>query len=219
VTIPARLALRVSPDVPDEHVACFPNTYITAWQMLIGKARVGVDDTVFVWAGTSGLGSAGIEIARLAGAAVIASAGSEEKRAVLAGRDVDLVVDHYSPGMVEEVLRHTDGEGATIVFEHVGAATWARSLELCAPGGTIVSAGATSGDDARMDVTAMFVKQLRILGSRLGTMEDAIAAGRHLSAGRFEPLVGAVLPVEEVARAHALLEEGAVAGKIVLTFG
>jgi NADPH:quinone reductase-like Zn-dependent oxidoreductase len=218
VVVPAALAVPVAPAVPDEHVACFANTYITAWQMLVGKAQVGIDDVVFVWAGTSGLGSAAVEIARLAGATVIASAGSEEKRGVLAGRQVDLVVDHYSPRLVEDVLEFTDGKGATIVVEHVGAATWERSLELCASGGTIVSAGATSGDDARMNVTAMFVKQVRILGSRLGTMEDAIAAGRQLSAGRFEPLVGAVLPLEEVAEAHRLLEQGSVAGKIVLTF-
>jgi NADPH:quinone reductase-like Zn-dependent oxidoreductase len=219
VVVPARLALAVDPSIPDEHVASFPNTYITAWQMLVGKARVGLDDVVFVWAGTSGLGSAAVEIARLAGATVIASAGSEAKREVLAGRNVDLVVDHYSPEMVEDVLSFTAGKGVTIVFEHVGAATWERSLELCAPGGTIVSAGATSGDDARMNVTAMFVKQVRILGSRLGTMEDTIAAGRQLNAGRFEPLVGAVLPLEEVAEGHRLLEQGTVAGKIVVSFG
>jgi NADPH:quinone reductase-like Zn-dependent oxidoreductase len=218
VAVPAWLGLVVAPSVPDEHVACFANTYITAWQMLVGKAQVGIDDVVFVWAGTSGLGSAAVEIARLAGATVIASAGSEAKRAVLAGRQVDLVVDHHSPRLVADVLEFTGGKGVTIVFEHVGAATWERSLELCASGGAIVSAGATSGDDARLNVTAMFVKQVRILGSRLGTMDDAIAAGRQLSAGRFEPLVGAVLPLEEVAEAHSLLEQGRVPGKVVLTF-
>jgi NADPH:quinone reductase-like Zn-dependent oxidoreductase len=219
VAVPGWLALAVAPEIPDEHVACFANTYITAWQMLVGKARVSVDDVVFVWAGTSGLGSAAIEIARLSGATVIGSAGSERKRGVLAERGLDLVVDHYSPRMVDDVLEFTDGRRATVVIEHVGTVTWERSLELCASGGTIVSAGATSGDDARMDVTAMFAKQVRILGSRLGTMEDAIAAGRQLSAGRFQPLIGAVLPLEEVAQAHGLLEQGSVAGKIVLTIG
>ena len=102
------------------------------------------------------------------------------------------------------------------MVEHVGRATWQRSLELLASGGTIVSAGATSGDDARVDVTYLFVKQARILGSRLGTMEDALAAAEHLSAGRFRPLVGATLPLEEIADAHRLLEGGRVAGKIVV---
>jgi NADPH:quinone reductase-like Zn-dependent oxidoreductase len=102
------------------------------------------------------------------------------------------------------------------VFEHVGAATWRRSLELCAPGGTIVSAGATSGDGAEMDVTYVFAKQLRILGSRLGTMEDTLAAARHLNAGHFQPLVHAVVPLDQVADAHRLMDAGRVVGKIVV---
>jgi NADPH:quinone reductase-like Zn-dependent oxidoreductase len=219
VVVPAALALAVAPGVPDEHVACFPNAYITAWQMLVGKAGVGPGDTVFVWAGTSGLGSAAIEIAHHAGATVVASAGSEAKLEMLAARDVALVVDHHDAGMVEEVMAFTRGKGATIVFEHVGRATWQRSLELCASGGTIVSAGATSGDEVTMDVTYMFVKQIRILGSRLGTTEDATAALRHLNAGRFRPLVGALLPLEQIADGHRMLEEGQSIGKVVISFG
>lgn len=214
--VPAAFAVTVDPSIPDEYVASFPNTYITAWQMLVGKAAVSPSDTVFVWAGTSGLGSAAIEIAKIAGATVITSAGSEEKLAALAVRGPDLVLDHHAPDLVDRVLEFTAGDGATIVFEHVGQATWERSLEICAPGGTIVSAGATSGDDTRMNITYMFAKQVRILGSRLGTMEDTIAAVRHLSAGRFHPLVGSVLPLERVVEAHQLMEEGRVIGKVIV---
>jgi NADPH:quinone reductase-like Zn-dependent oxidoreductase len=216
--VPAALALRVAPGVKDEAVACFPNSYITAWQMLVGKAHVCPADTVFVWAGTSGLGSAAIEIAQVAGARVISSAGTEQKRRILATRNPDLVVDHRAPEMVSQVLEFTGGQGATIVFEHVGQATWERSLQLVAPGGAIVSAGATSGDAAAMDITAMFVKQVRILGSRLGTVDDALAAVRHLETGRFKPLVGEVLPLTQIAQAHRLMETGGVAGKIVISF-
>lgn len=214
--VPARFAVRVDPSVPDEHVAAFPNTYITAWQMLVGKAGLSPEDTVFVWAGTSGLGSAAVEIAKLAGATVIASAGSREKRDVLRRGRADHVLDHSADDLVERVLELTDGEGATIVFEHVGQATWQRSLELAAPGGAIVTAGATSGDDAAMNVTYVFVKQLRILGSRLGTMGDAVAAAAHLSAGHFSPLIGAVLALEQVGEAHALMDEGRVIGKVIV---
>ena len=184
----------VDPSVPDEHVAAFPNTYITAWQMLVGKAGVSPADTVFVWAGTSGLGGAAIEIARLAGATVIATAGTEEKREVLRRRsDPDARARPSRAGSRRRTFsRRPTASGATIVFEHIGQATWERSLELCAPGGTIVSAGATSGDDAQMNITTMFVKQVRILGSRLGTMTDTIDAATHLSAGRFRPLSAAV---------------------------
>ena len=214
--VPAQFAVRVDPSVPDEHVAAFPNAYITAWQMLVGKAGVGAADTVFVWAGTSGLGRAGIEIAKLHGARVLTSAGTGEKREVLRDGVADEVLDHHSPDLVDRVLELTDGVGPTIVFEHVGQATWERSIGMAAHGGTIVFAGATSGDDARVNVTYMFVKQLRILGSRLGTMADTIDAGRHLSAGRFSPLIGAVLPLEQLGEAHVLLDEGRVTGKVIV---
>jgi NADPH:quinone reductase-like Zn-dependent oxidoreductase len=214
--VPEAFAVAVDPGVPDEDVASFPNAYITAWQMLVGKAHVSPEDTVFVWAGTSGLGSAAIEIAELAGATVITSAGSGAKREVLAGRTAGLVLDHHAPDLVARVLDATDGRGATIVFEHVGQETWQRSLELCAPGGTLVSAGATSGDDVRMNVTYMFAKQVRILGSRLGTMEDALAAAAHLSAGRFRPLIGSVVSLADLPEAHDLMERGAVTGKVVV---
>ncbi len=102
--VPARFAVRVDPTVPDEHVAAFPNTYITAWQMLVGKAELSAADTVFVWAGTSGLGSAAIDIAKLAGATVITSAGTEEKREVLRAGRADHVLDHHAADLVERVL-------------------------------------------------------------------------------------------------------------------
>jgi NADPH:quinone reductase-like Zn-dependent oxidoreductase len=214
--VPAQFAVRVDPSVPDEHVAAFPNAYITAWQMLVGTAGVAAADTVFVWAGTSGLGGAGIEIAKLHGARVLTSAGTDEKREVLREGVADEVLDHHSPDLVDRVLELTDGVGPTIVFEHVGQATWERSIGMAAHGGTIVFAGATSGDDARVNVTYMFVKQLRILGSRLGTMADTIDAARHLSAGRFSPQIGAVLPLEQLGEAHVLLDEGRVTGKVIV---
>lgn len=219
VVIPARQAVKLSPRVSYVDAACFPNTYITAWQMLMGKAKLTPDDTVFIWAGTSGLGSAAIDIARLAGATVISSAGSEAKLEVLRGLHPDYILDHSKLDVVEQVMKLTDGEGASVVFEHIGHATWQRSMELAAPSARIVSAGATTGDDVHMDITYMFVKQLRIFGSRLGTMVDAFAAARHLNAGRFKPLVGTTIPFEELAEAHRLMEARQVIGKIMVTAG
>jgi NADPH:quinone reductase-like Zn-dependent oxidoreductase len=217
--VPEALAIPVAADVPAERVACFANAYITAWEMLVTKAGVGPDDVVFVWAGTSGLGSAAIDIARVAGARVIASAGSPAKLEQLAKLRPDLIVDHHTDDVVARALEFTGGLGASIVFEHVAQATWERSLELCASGGTIVSAGATSGDEVTMDVTAMFVKQVRILGSRLGTMDDAFAAARHLNSGAFAPLIADVLPLEGVSDGHRRLEQGDAAGKLVVRVG
>ncbi|MBS1879437.1 MAG: zinc-binding dehydrogenase [Actinobacteria bacterium] len=215
--IPSALAVPVSAAVPDADVASFSNTYITAWQMLNGKAEVGPDDTVFVWAGTSGLGSAAIEIARLFGAKVVTSVGSEAKRELVSRLQPDLIVNHYEEDICELVAEFTDGRGATIVFEHVGQASWERSMQMCAAGGTIVSAGATTGDRAEMDVTFMFARQLRILGSRLGTMDDALSAARHLEAGAFKPLIAETITLQEIAEGHRMMEEFAPAGKIIVS--
>jgi len=214
--LPAATAVRVDPGVPDAHVAAFPNTYVTAWQMLIGKARLSPADTLFVWGGTSGLGSAAVDIARIVGARVIASAGTDAKLEALRAYGVAATVHHHADDVVARVAELTDGEGATVVFEHIGQATWQRSLELVSPSGTIVSAGATSGDDARMDITLMFAKQVRILGSRLGTMEDALTAARQLNAGRLRPLIGPTVALADVAEGHRLLEEGAAIGKVIV---
>ncbi len=216
--ISANNAVKISKEVPVAHAAAFPNSYITAWQMLVGKVGVGPADTVFVWAGTSGLGSAAIEIAKLAGARVIASAGTEEKLEMLKAYHPDLIVDHYKPDMVKRVMDFTEGKGASIVFEHVGKASWQRTLELCAFGGTIVTAGATSGDEVAMDITYAFVKQIRIFGSRLGTMKDLSDSVRHLNSGYFKPLIGRALPLEEIVQAHELMEAGKIIGKITLEY-
>ncbi|HUH88259.1 MAG TPA: zinc-binding dehydrogenase [Pusillimonas sp.] len=216
--VSAANAVCLSDDVPVSYAAAFPNSYITAWQMLVGKAGVSPADTVFVWAGTSGLGSAAIEIAKLAGAKVITSAGTEEKLKMLQGYEPDLIVNHYQPDMVDRVMDFTDGRGASIVFEHVGKSSWQRTLELCAHGGTIVTAGATSGDEVAMDITYAFVKQVRILGSRLGTMKDLSDSVRHLNSGYFKPLIGKTLPLEDIAHAHELMEAGQIVGKITLEY-
>lgn len=214
--VPAGNAVIVDDDVPVAHAAAFPNSYITAWQMLVGKCQVGPADTIFIWAGTSGLGSAAIQIAKLAGARVITSAGDEEKRERLNIYEPALIVDHYKPDMVRRVMDYTNGKGVSVVFEHIGKATWRRSLEMCAPGGTIVTAGATSGDEVDMDITYAFVKQIRIMGSRLGTMKDLSDSVRHLNSGYFRPLIGTTLALEDVAHAHELMEAGKIVGKITL---
>lgn len=215
--VPAKNAIPVPKELSDTQVACFGNNYPTAWEMLIRKARISPEDTVFVWAGTSGVGWAGIEIARLVGARVITSAGTEEKRQILRDKGLD-VVDHYSPDMVARVMEMTEGRGVSVVFEHVGTDTWQRSVEMCRSNGAIVVAGATSGDNVTMNVIDMFVKQLRILGSRNADMNSALGAAEHLAQGAFDPIIGKELSLDDIAEAHRLLEQGKITGKIVIKF-
>lgn len=217
-TVEAINAVKISDSVPIAHAAAFPNSYITAWQMLVGKAGVTAADTVFVWAGTSGLGSAAIEIAKLAGARVIASAGSPKKLKMLKTYEPDFIVDHHDEKMLEQIMEYTDGLGPTIVFEHIGTASWERSVTMCSEGGAIVTAGATTGDEVTMDITYAFAKQVRVLGSRLGTMRDLKDSVRHLNSGYFKPLIGETLGIDDISQAHQLMEDGKIIGKIIVEF-
>ncbi len=207
----------VAPSVPAEHVACFANAYITAWEMLVTKAGVGPDDVVFVWAGTSGLGSAAIEIAKLVGARVIASAGTAPKLEALAGRTADLIVDHHRDDVVGRVLDFTDGLGASIVFEHVGAATWQRSLEMCASGGD--DRQRRRHQRRRRDHGRH--RDVRQAGAhpRLAPGHDGGRARRHPPLRR-RPVPAAwwarSLALDQIAEGHRMLERGDVAGKIVV---
>ena len=215
----AARAVRIATTVPNTVAACIPNAYVTAWQMLVSKACVGPSDVVLIWAGTSGLGGAAIDIARLAGARIITTTGSDEKLAALAGRGADLCLDHRRPDLVERIQEFTGGLGVTIVLEHVGQATWGRSIAACAPGGVIVSAGATSGKLAETDVAALYHGQLRILGSRTGTMRNLLDVVSAAEAGHLHPVVAQSLPLEGIAAGHRLLEAGTVIGKIVVSVG
>lgn len=216
VVVPEERAMLIAPAVSPENAACFANTYITAWEMLIGKAKITPDDTVFVWGGTSGLGSAAIDIAKLVGCTVISTAGRSEKIEVLEELKPDLILNHYTDNVVSDVMEFTNGVGASVVFEHVGTATWERSVSLAASGARIVSAGLTSGRTLHLDVVNMIMKQFSITGSCLGTMASARAAVRQLNFGRLTPLIGQQIPLLSIVDAHRLIEEGGVAGKILI---
>src|SRR5690606_21489020 len=115
-----------------------------------------------------------------------------------------------------QVMEFTDGLGATIVFEQIGSATFDRSLQMCAPGGMVVSAGATSGATASVNIQDLYHGQRRIVGSRTGSVADLVALLPHAAAGRFDPLIDSVIPLTGVAEAHRRLEAGSVTGKIVI---
>lgn len=214
--VPEQQAIRLEKTVNPDAAACFANTYITAWEMLINRARITPEDTVFIWAGTGGVGSAAVDIAKLVNARVITTAGQPHKLELLRKRTSGLVLDHYKDDVVAEVMEATHGVGATVVIEHTGAATWERSMALASAGARIVNAGLTTGAKLQTDAVVMIIKQLTIMGYSLGTMAGAKAAVSFLNAGKLSPLIGMTLPLSEIRKAHTALEGGKVAGKILI---
>src|SRR3954469_21607491 len=145
--------------------AAFPLTFLTAWHMLMTRAKLERGEDVLVLAGGSGVGQAAIQIATLHGARVIATAGSAGK--LPRARDLGAVevIDHHRQDIADEIKRLTNRRGVDVVIEHVGEATWARSVRSLARGGRLVTCGATTGGNGVLNLSALFSKQLSILGS------------------------------------------------------
>ncbi|MEP7117250.1 MAG: zinc-binding dehydrogenase [Acidobacteriota bacterium] len=197
--------------------AAFPLTFLTAWHMLVTRARVKAGESVLVLAAGSGVGQAAIQVARLHGALVIATAGSERKRALARALGATDAIDHHASDFAVEVRQLTAKRGVDVVVEHVGQATWAKSVRALAPGGRLVTCGNTTGWDAAIDLRFLFSRQLSLLGSYMGTKGELLTAAKFLFDGRFRPVVDTVLPLAAAADAHRRLEAGDVCGKLVLT--
>ena len=217
VRVPAVNVVPMPDHVSFVDAAAFPLTFLTAWHMLVGRAKVTAGETVLVLAGASGVGQAAIQLAKLFGARVIATAGSDAKRARARDLGADDVIDHYGADIATEARRLTGRRGVDIVVEHVGQATWAKSVRALAPGGRLVTCGNTTGWDAAIDLRFLFSRQLSLLGSYMGTKGELLQAAPLFFAGRLRPLVDAVLPLSAAAEAHRRLEAGDVVGKLVLT--
>jgi NADPH:quinone reductase-like Zn-dependent oxidoreductase len=214
--------------VPRQNIAPYPGdlsfseaaasilAFMTAWQMLVTRAHVRPGETVLVHGAGSGVGVAGVQIARLFGARVIATAGSDAKLARARELGADEVINYQTQDFVAEVKKLTDRRGADVVFEHVGGETFANSIRAAASGGRIATCGATSGFKPSIDLRHVFFRQISILGSTMASKGDLLEVLSHVAAGRLRPIVDRVLPLAEAAEAHRLLESRAVFGKVVL---
>lgn len=196
--------------------AALPLVTLTAWHMLVTQARIQPGEDVLVHAAGSGVGSLGIQIAKLFGARVIATASSEEKLAKARELGADETVNYTSEDWPKEVKRLTNRKGVDIVFEHTGAATWPGSIVSLRKGGRLVTCGATSGFDARTDLRQVFYRHLTILGSMMGSKAELLAAMKFIESGKIRAVVDRILPLSEARKAHELMEDRAQFGKLVL---
>jgi NADPH:quinone reductase-like Zn-dependent oxidoreductase len=199
-----------------EEAAAIPLVFLTAWNMLVTHARTSARDTVLIWGAGSGVGSAGLQIARHLAGRVIATAGAAWKLERAKALGADAVINHTEQNVAEEVRRLTDRRGVDVVFDHIGAATWEISLKALGRGGRLVTCGATTGPEATTDIRYIFGRQLAIYGTWVGAKRELHEVMRWVAAGRLRPVVHAVLPLAEAAEAHRMLERREQFGKIVL---
>jgi NADPH:quinone reductase-like Zn-dependent oxidoreductase len=199
-----------------EEAAAFPLVSLTAWHMLIGRAKLQPAETVLVLGAGSGVGTAAIQIAKAAGARVIATAGSDAKLEKARELGADAVINHATQKIADEVKRLTNRRGVEVVFEHVGQATWDSSIHSLAVGGRLVTCGATTGFDGAINIAYLFTRHLTILGSFMGSKAELFSALELLRRGLLKPVLDVVLPLEKCAEAHKRMENRELFGKIVL---
>ncbi len=217
VVVPAVNAWPKPQGLSWEEAAAFPLTYLTAWRMLVTKARPKPGESLLVVGIGGGVALAALQIAKMLGLVVGVTSGSGWKLARARELGADFGIDHSAADFSREVRRLTGKRGVDIVLDSVGKATWKRSIASLARGGRLVTCGATTGPDPEEDVARIFWNQLTVYGSTMGTHSEFAEMLRAVSAGRLRPVIDEVLPLREAREALRRLEEKEQFGKIVLS--
>ena len=199
-----------------EQGAAFPLVFLTAWHMLVTRAGVRMGETVLVQAGASGVGSAAIQMAKLHGARVLTTVGSQEKAEKVRALGADEVILYRDADLRREVRRLTEERGVDVIIENVGEAVWDASVKSLATGGRLVTCGATSGYQGMTDIRYLFSKGLSILGSTMGSRAELLTVARLVGEGRLKPVIDRVLPLDRVAEGHRAMADRTLFGKVIL---
>ncbi len=200
--------------------SALPIPFLTAWTMLVSKAQVRAGDLVLIQAGGSGVSVAAIQIAKLRGATVITTVGSDDKTAKARALGADHVINYKKGPFRDEVKKICTSlgrKGVDVAIDHVGGETFTESLKALAWGGKIVTCGATAGSAVQIDLKPIFFKNISVLGSTMGSKADLIRVAGLVASGKLKPVVDSVFPMAKYLDAVAKLESRDFFGKIVVT--
>jgi NADPH:quinone reductase-like Zn-dependent oxidoreductase len=215
VAVPREYVHPIPGDLTFEEAAAFPLVFETAYRMLVTRARLQPDEWVLIWGIGGGVATAALAIAKALGGQAVVTSSSDAKLERARELGADAVVNHDTEDVPARVKELTGG-GAHVVVEHVGEATWARSLNAARQDGRVVVCGATSGPNPPAALHRIWWKQLTVLGSTMGTRADFQGAYDLIAEGKARPVVDEVFPLAEAAAAHRRLESGEQLGKVVL---
>ena len=216
VSVPAVNCLPYPERLSFEQAAAVPLVFLTAWHMLVGRAALRAGEDVLIMGAGSGVGTAAIQIARMLGARVLATATTELKRERARKLGASEVFDSAALDLAQQVRACTGKKGVDVVIEHIGGRVFEAGVAALARNGRLVTCGATIGSKVSLDLNMLFGKHLSLMGSWMGRRAELVEVMKHVTSGALEPVVDRVLPLAEARRAHEALEAGQVFGKIVL---
>lgn len=206
-------------EIGDEEAAAFPLTFLTAWHMLFTRAGLRAGQTVLVTGAAGGVGSAAIQMARMAGAKVIAAVGSDEKAATVRSAGASHVVVYPKETIRERVADITGGRGVDIVLDHVGGDVLLESLSGLAKNGTAVICGVSAGPSISLELRPFFMRQQSLLGSMMGTRKELDEIIRLIASRKLRPVIDRTFPLSQAAAAQQWMEQRRNFGKILLIPG
>jgi len=216
VKVPTQNLVPLPPDLSFVTAACLPAVFITTWNMIFDQAKLESGEWILIQAGGSGVGSAAIQLARLVGANIITTAGSDEKLEKAKALGAHHGINYKTHDFLHEVRRITKKRGVDVVIEHIGEDVWERSLLCLATGGRLVTCGATSGYLPKTNLRHVFFRNLQILGATSGSKTLLFRIIQLVHEGKLQPVLDRALPLQEAREAHRLLEGRQQFGKLVL---
>lgn len=215
VSAPAASVLKLPDAVSFEQATALGVAGLTAFHALKSVGQLMPGQLFFIWGGSGGVGTIAIQLAKLMGASVIATAGKDHKLAVLKDLGADYVFNHYTDDVAAKV-RQLYPAGVDLIVDYVGPATFPKSFDLLKKGGSMLLCGILTGRETNFSIHQTYLRHLSVKGLYLGTkpeMQDLLALA---AAGKVKPVIGATLPLSEAAAAHSMMAAGEHLGKIVL---
>ena len=221
--LPEVNTVKIPDNISYEEAAAASMTLMTSWHMLVGRAKIKPGQTVLIMGGGSGMGTFGIQIAKLYDCDVIATASSDKLEKCLE-IGADYAVDHRKEDWNKEVFSITkelakkknQHPGVDVIFEHIGGSHWNKELTLLKYGATLVTTGATTGYDVKTDLRHVFFKGINILGSTQGTRAELEESLYWMSKGKIRSIIDSVYTFENAVEAHTKMLKGNVFGKILM---
>ena len=216
VAVPARNVLKIPTDMQFPAASAAPLAFMTAWRMLVTRAKVRPGEDVLVLGAGSGVSTAAIQVAKLAGCTVFVTSSSDEKLRKAKALGADVLINYKALPWSKAIWELTGKRGVDVIVDHVGEATFKESVRTLRRGGRIVVPGATTGPMLELDARYLFWRQLSVLGSTMANQREFEEVMKLVFMGRLKPVVDRVFPLAKAREAHEYLARGDQFGKVVL---